>query len=192
MDSNNRINRVLNFVRMKHQHQRRRSGEPYINHLLETGELTSIICDQLEALGHRKFEGGRRENLRIAAYLHDIIEDTNSSYDDIAKLSSTEVANWVSILSDDKRLPRVIRRQQYLISLSTASLNVKIVKLADILSNLRGLRGTEPKDWIKDFLAKSETLLLAIGNELNGIGSFKEAQKSILKWRQRLAGTTKK
>lgn len=186
MSSNDKINRSLEFARGKHQSQHRRSGEPYINHLIETGELTDTICDQLETLGYRKFEAVRRENLRIAGYLHDIIEDTNSSYDDVVEIAGTEIANLVSTLSDDKRLPRAIRRQQYLVSISTASLDVKIVKLADVLSNLRGLRGTEPKNWIENFLTKSEASLLVLEKELSNTVCFKEARENIVKWRQKL------
>ena len=74
-----------------------------------------------------------------AAWLHDVIEDTSTNYDEINNKFGSVIADIVSSLSKDGRLPRRSREIEYAQRLSTASPRAKVVKLADILVNLKSV-----------------------------------------------------
>lgn len=74
-----------------------------------------------------------------AAWLHDVIEDTSTNYDEINNKFGRVIADMVSSLSKDGRLPRRSREIEYAQRLSTASPRAKVVKLADILVNLKSV-----------------------------------------------------
>ena len=124
------------------------------------------------------------DDIHCAGILHDIIEDTDTNYNEIVKIANERVAIWVSVLSDDKRLPREIRNELFGFILASACIEVKIVKLADIYSNIIGIKGNENKFWIKQFLIKSEKRL---NNIKDGVGNhpfFDQTIKTIKKIRK--------
>src|SRR5205807_6860456 len=71
-----------------------------------------------------------------AAVLHDTIEDTTTDFDDLEEHYGAEVAQWVSLLSKDKRLPDHEREAAYAAGLASAPWQVKVCKLADMYDNL--------------------------------------------------------
>ncbi len=76
------------------------------------------------------------ENVLSAAFLHDLIEDTSTDYDDIINEFNKEVADIVSVLTKDKALPEHVREKKYNEKLLNASWKAKVVKLADLYDNL--------------------------------------------------------
>lgn len=74
-----------------------------------------------------------------AAWLHDVIEDTSTNYDEINNKFGRVIADVISSLSKDGRLPRRSRETEYAQRLSIASPQAKVVKLADILVNLKSV-----------------------------------------------------
>ncbi len=76
------------------------------------------------------------ENVLSAAFLHDLIEDTSTDYDDINNEFNKEVADIVSVLTKDKSLPEHVREKKYNEKLLNASWKAKVVKLADMYDNL--------------------------------------------------------
>ena len=85
-----------------HIDQRRKgqAKEPYINHLLEVAMLVAEAT------------GGRDTNLVIAALLHDAIEDCALSKDLIAETFGNDVASLVAEVTDDKSLPKKVRKEK--------------------------------------------------------------------------------
>ena len=79
----------------------------------------------------------------IAAVLHDVLEDTPTSADEVAARFGPRVCQFVEALSDDKSLPRKRRRQITLEHLPEMEALVKVVKLADLTSNIKLL----PPNW---------------------------------------------
>lgn len=77
-----------------------------------------------------------------AAWLHDVIEDTGTNYDEINNKFGRVIADMISSLSKDGRLPRRARELEYAQRLSIASPRAKVVKLADILVNLKSVTGS--------------------------------------------------
>lgn len=113
------------YAQAKHGTMRRRDGFA-IDHVKQVVDtLTDAGIDD--------------EVILSAAWLHDVIEDTSTNYDEINNKFGRVIADMVSSLSKDGRLPRRSREIEYTQRLSTASPRAKVVKLADILVNLKSV-----------------------------------------------------
>jgi len=80
------------------------------------------------------------EDLLCAAWLHDSIENTITTFDDIEQRFGSKVAVLVLALSKDKNLSKGEREQQYVKQLKDASWEAKLIKLCDISANLKDLK----------------------------------------------------
>jgi guanosine-3',5'-bis(diphosphate) 3'-pyrophosphohydrolase len=125
MDDNRRLLEALSFAARAHQGQLRKDGRtPYVSHVFRV----SLIVRQLF--------GVEDSAVLTAAVLHDVIEDTNTDFDNLEEQFGREIAGWVSALSKDKRLPEAEREKTYEEQLTQSPWQVKICKLADIYDNL--------------------------------------------------------
>jgi len=120
-----------------HVHQRRKGPpkEPYINHLLEVAMLVAEAT------------GGNDPTLLIAALLHDAIEDSEVPAELIASTFGDEVALIVKEVTDDKSLPKEVRKTRQVETAPHKSQKAKVLKLADKTSNLRAIAASPPADW---------------------------------------------
>jgi GTP diphosphokinase / guanosine-3',5'-bis(diphosphate) 3'-diphosphatase len=128
---------AASFAAHKHRDQRRKGADaaPYINHPLAVANI----------LWH---EGGVRDGAVIAAaLLHDTIEDTETSYDELVVQFGTVVAEYVQEVTDDKRLPKDVRKQLQVEHAPGLSAGAKLVKLGDKIANLRDIGTCPPADW---------------------------------------------
>ena len=134
-----RLTKALAFAAEAHRNQRRKgaSQEPYINHLIEVVDLVASV------------EGGDMDVL-IAALLHDVLEDTRTGYDELAAAFGERVARIVQENSDDMTLPKPERRRVRLAGISKKSREARLVKFADIISNLRAIAVSPPAGWSND------------------------------------------
>lgn len=129
--------KALSFAATKHRNQRRKDqfATPYINHPIA---LVNILC--LEA-------GITDPTVLMGALLHDTVEDTDTSFEELTTLFGASVANIVRQVTDDKGLPKAMRKQQQIEHAATASDQAKLVKLADKVHNLRDLVQSPPANW---------------------------------------------
>lgn len=128
-----RVLSALRFASIQHREQRRKgSGEPYVNHLIEVAELL-VTVGQVDD-----------EDIIIAGVLHDVVEDTNTSFEQLVELFGERVAGFVDEVTDDKNLDWMQRKQQQIRRVATASFGAKTIKLADHSSNV----ATLPEQWI--------------------------------------------
>jgi len=79
----------------------------------------------------------------MAAVLHDVLEDTPTTPDEVSARFGPRVRQFVEALSDDKSLPRKRRRELVLEELPEMDPLVRVVKLADLTSNIKLL----PPNW---------------------------------------------
>lgn len=125
------------FAADKHRCQRRKDAEasPYINHPLA---LAHILCSE-----------GRVTDCEvlISALLHDTVEDTETTFDEIEREFGPEVASVVAEVTDDKSLPKEERKRLQVAKAALKSRAAKLVKLADKISNLRDIAVSPPADW---------------------------------------------
>jgi guanosine-3',5'-bis(diphosphate) 3'-pyrophosphohydrolase len=121
------------FVAQRHSTQRRKGpgGQPYVNHLIEAAALLATV-------------GGVTDvEILMAAVLHDVLEDTPTTRQEVLELFGTRVLQLVDSVTDDKQLSRAERRQHVLDHLPHASEATKVIKMADLCSNVMTL----PSDW---------------------------------------------
>ncbi|HYL00413.1 MAG TPA: HD domain-containing protein [Steroidobacteraceae bacterium] len=133
------ISRVLSaatFAAERHRDQRRKGKDasPYINHPLA---LASLLAER----------GERDATLLMAALLHDTVEDTATTFEDIERAFGTEVADIVREVTDDKTLPRADRKRLQIEHAAFLSRRAMLVKLADKICNLRDVVVSPPADW---------------------------------------------
>lgn len=174
---------AVRLALLRQSRQLRKSGEPTMNHLREVAELAVAI--------HREcverapdLRSVSAEDLYACGYLHDSIEDSATDFEDVEQAAGSKVAEWVHLLSEDKRLPAKQRRAAYERQLESASDAVQIVKLADLVSNLRGIRGSESLAWMERYLDATERQLKLLRSPLNTCKWFCEALDHIRRWRQ--------
>lgn len=122
---------AFEFARQKHEGQFRKSGEPYICHPLEVAKLV--------------VEFGFDNDSVIAALLHDVVEDTEVTHDDLKSKFGEEIANLVDGVTKLGKIPYSSREEQqmeYLRKMFFAmakDIRVILIKLADRLHNMRTL-----------------------------------------------------
>lgn len=83
----------------------------------------------------------------MAAILHDTVEDTNTTFEELEEHFGTEVRNIVAECTDDKSLPKQERKRLQIEHAKSKSKRGKLVKLADKLYNLRDLERSLPSGW---------------------------------------------
>ena len=129
--------KAIAFAADKHRKQRRKDadGSPYINHpisladvLINEGNVTdvTVLC---------------------AAVLHDTIEDTNTTREELASLFGDPIASIVLEVTDNKSLDKQVRKQLQIEHASNISKEAKLVKLADKICNLRDILTSPPAGW---------------------------------------------
>lgn len=131
------VMRALDFAARKHRDQRRKGAvaEPYINHLTEVAWLVAEATEGKDAL------------YVIGALLHDTIEDTKTTQEELEREFGSEVAALVAELTDDKRLPKLTRKQLQIDAVYSKSACAKLIKIADKTSNLRSILASPPLNW---------------------------------------------
>jgi guanosine-3',5'-bis(diphosphate) 3'-pyrophosphohydrolase len=177
---------ALQLAQRRHSWQLRRSGAHAVDHVRDVAELAADIGAECLARGI-SLDGVSLEELFACGCLHDCLEDTNTDYEDVERVAGDRVAELVARLSMDKRLPEARRRAEYAQQLRSAGLPARIVKLADLLSNLIGLTNQEDSHWIGRYLGQVEAHLDLIRDQLDETTAFLEAQDLIRRWHRRLS-----
>jgi len=132
-----RIMAAARFAAEKHAQQKRKgeNGEPYFNHLLEVAELVAASSRDLDV------------ELMMAAFLHDTVEDTGVTLEELEKNFGRDVATLVAEVTDDKSLPKEIRKHLQVQTAHKKSSRAQTLKLADKISNLRAIVTSPPVGW---------------------------------------------
>ncbi|XP_014867159.1 PREDICTED: guanosine-3',5'-bis(diphosphate) 3'-pyrophosphohydrolase MESH1 [Poecilia mexicana] len=128
---------TVNFAAEKHRKQRRKDPEetPYINHPIGVARILS-------------YEGGVTDiEVLQAALLHDTVEDTDTTPEELEDKFGPIVARIVQEVTDDKSLPKQERKRLQVEHAPHCSQQAKLVKLADKLYNLRDLNTCTPVGW---------------------------------------------
>jgi len=129
--------RALAFAAHKHRDQRRKDAEasPYINHPIALAEVLAG-------------EGGIADvEVLAAALLHDTIEDTATTAEELRSQFGARIAGIVAEVTDDKDLPKEERKRLQIEHAPAISHGAKLVKLADKICNLRDVADRPPAQW---------------------------------------------
>jgi guanosine-3',5'-bis(diphosphate) 3'-pyrophosphohydrolase len=128
------VSEAAELAARRHSGARRkgRGDEPYINHLAEVANLLSVVT------------AGEDAELVAAGWLHDTIEDTETTHDELAQRFGLRVADLVEEVTDDMTLPKSERRRLQVIDAPTKSADAKLIKIADKVSNISARIFTTP------------------------------------------------
>jgi len=127
-------NKLIHFVAQKHYGQYRKNADrtPYIVHPLR---VVMILWDEAKI---------RDKSVLQAALLHDTLEDTNMTEEEIKNLCGPKVLKIVKEVTNDPNLSGVQNKQRQIDHAPKMSYEAKLVKLADRLDNVRDLRPPPP------------------------------------------------
>lgn len=135
-----RLMQAALFAARVHAGHRRKgaAAEPYVNHVLEVAQILA--------------EHGAPEDAILAGLLHDTVEDSDTDPEPIthARLVAEfgqVVADLVAEATDDKSLPKEVRKAHQVRRAQGASPGARMLKLADKISNLRAIAASPPSGW---------------------------------------------
>jgi guanosine-3',5'-bis(diphosphate) 3'-pyrophosphohydrolase len=131
---------ALRFAAEKHRHQRRKGedGSPYLHHCIE-------VADTLATLG-----GVTDPEVLAAAVLHDTLEDTDTTGEELNRCFGDRVRRIVEEVSDDRGLSRERRRALQVERAPTLSPEAKLIKLADKICNVGDVAHAPPVGWSRE------------------------------------------
>ena len=131
------ILKALEFAAQKHRDQRRKdkNASPYINHPIQ---LANVL----------RQEGSVADPVVIAAaLLHDTVEDTETTWQELRGEFGDEIANIVLEVTDVQWLKKIVRKRLQVAKARHASHAARLVKLADKICNLRDVAARPPASW---------------------------------------------
>ncbi len=157
--------RAIAFAARKHRDQRRKDPDatPYINHPIAVADMLANEA------------GVEDEAVLIAAVLHDTIEDTETTSDELCALFGDEVAGIVRELTDDKALPKAERKRLQVTHAAQVSPRARLVKLADKTCNLRDLLASPPTSWTVERVLEYFAWAKAVVDNVRGTHAILEA-----------------
>ncbi|MDP1841083.1 MAG: HD domain-containing protein [Reyranella sp.] len=144
---------AADYAARQHIGQRRKGerAEPYINHLTEVAALLAEATD------------GSDVTLLAGGLLHDTLEDTDATYEELEQRFGPEVAALVAEVTDDKSLPKEERKRLQIDKTPSKSRRAKLLKIADKTSNLRSMVSSPPKGWtperLRDYVGWAEQVV---------------------------------
>lgn len=157
----NVIIKAAQFSRIAHDGQfRKYTGAPFYTH---PARVAGRVAAHPEA----------NEIMVVAAFLHDIVEDTDYTFDDICDTFGVDVSDLVSDLTDPTRevlgdayskTPRTKRKEHARVWYSGSNHEAKIIKLIDRIDNLREMPLYETNSFFLIYLLESRELAEAIGD----------------------------
>ena len=129
--------KALKFSADKHTKDRRKDVEesPYINHPIQVATLLAVEAgiDDITVLQ--------------AALLHDTVEDTETSYEELVEVFGAAVADVVMEVTNDPTLSKAEQKRMQIVNAPHKSAAAALVKLADKTCNLRDIASMPPADW---------------------------------------------
>lgn len=168
-----RIEDAFEFAREAHSGQKRKSGEPYIIHPVA---VARIVAEELQ-LG---------VNPIIAAFLHDVVEDTPHTLDEVKARYGSDVAYLVRVVTKKKGQQTTASKQVANFKQMLDSLHYDIrailIKLADRLHNMRTLDSMQPDKQMK-IAGETDYFYAPLANRLGLYGIRRELENLSLRYR---------
>ena len=161
-----KFTRASCFAAQKHRLQTRKGieAQPYINHPLDVANILAETASITDI------------DILCAAVLHDTIEDTKTSPDELQDIFGPRVAGIVLEVTDDKSQEKQVRKQACIDHAPYLSAGAKLVKMADLISNMRDIISTPPVNWLNQDKATYFNWAFKVIVGLRGINDRLEGQ----------------
>jgi guanosine-3',5'-bis(diphosphate) 3'-pyrophosphohydrolase len=152
------------FAANKHRDQRRKGAEasPYINHPIA---VANVLANEA---------GITDSKILAAALLHDTIEDTDTTPEELDAEFGEEITAIVVEVTDDKSLSKMERKRLQIEHAASLSRQAKLVKLADKICNVRDMRQSPPVDWSLERRAEYFTWAKQVVDPMRGVSPILE------------------
>lgn len=157
----NRIHKAHKFAKEKHKDQKRKfTGKPYLTHLENTANLLWMAN-----------KDAKNEDF-VAALLHDVVEDTSTTFKEVDQNFGREVMNLVAELTNNKNY--VEGKEVYLTKkINKMSKRAFTIKLCDRLDNITGLDGINvPSDFKTRYIDETKYIITNLDRKINGIQKY--------------------
>ena len=158
MFSQEKYLKALTFAGQAHGEQKTPNGLPYITH------IASVAMEVIHACTESKIEDKKADLAITVALLHDVIEDTNITYDDIYVEFGIDIAEAVEALTKDKTLSKKEQMADSINKLLAQPYEVQMVKLADRITNLQKPPQTWENDKIFNYQKEAKFILSCLKN----------------------------
>ena len=159
---------ALHFAALRHRHQLRKgaAGYPYVNHVIAVADLLA--------------QNGVDDLITLqAALLHDTIEDTETTPDELAGRFGPEVRDLVLEVTDDKNLPKNERKHLQIAHAPGLSERARRIKIADKTCNVLDVAHDPPPDWSvtrrEDYLEWAD----AVVSQILGVGPLQQVRAEV-------------
>lgn len=131
------VKKATEYAAEQHLGQTRKdeANTPYINHPIALANLLT------------NYAGINDTDVIVAALLHDTVEDTSTTVEEIEELFGTKIRDIVIEVTDDKSLPSPERKRLQIEHAAKISYEAKLVKLADKICNLQDILASPPRKW---------------------------------------------
>lgn len=165
---------ALEFATRAHSGQTRSDGSPYINHPIAVAEN---VVRYKDAFGDELIDFVR------AAYLHDTLEDTETTFEELENLFGSNVAQIVLDMTSDKEQIKIQGKTEYLKQkMSKMRDEVLALKLCDRLHNVEDIKTAKSEKWRKKYRAETSEILQFLNETRNlTIGHHNIIRSIILK-----------
>lgn len=150
---------AISFAATKHKDHRRKgaNAEPYINHTIAVAKLLTDVAIVYDV------------DILQAAILHDTIEDTETTKEELFMKFGTEVTDYVIEMTDDKLLPKAERKRLQIVNAPHKSTGAKQIKLCDKICNITDVMNNPPTHWSferrKEYFDWAEQVVTALDCE---------------------------
>ena len=148
---------ALQFAARKHVAQRRKGGRdvPYINHPIDVATLLATVGGVTDA------------ELLAAALLHDTVEDTDTTPEEIEREFGPAIATLVAEVTDDPALKSAERKARQEDEAPFKSARAKLIRLADKCCNVHDITFAPPPEWSAErrraYFAWAKRVVTALG-----------------------------
>jgi guanosine-3',5'-bis(diphosphate) 3'-pyrophosphohydrolase len=150
------ILRAATYAATQHGIQKRKdkTGLPYINHPLGVAEILARVAQVTDPLTLQ------------AALLHDTVEDTDATPEDLERQFGSKVRDIVMEVTDDESLPKPERKQRQIDNAPNLSREARLIRIADKIYNCSEIRPDSPHEWSLEkklaYLSWAETVVSRI------------------------------
>jgi guanosine-3',5'-bis(diphosphate) 3'-pyrophosphohydrolase len=137
MSDAEKLMRAASYAAQKHRAQRRKGADadPYINHPLQVAALLAEVGKVTDT------------DILIAALLHDVVEDTDTTPEEMEKVFGSRAIGFVMEVTDDKDLSKADRKRLQVEHAPHLSREAKQIKIADKYSNIADIIDNPPHNW---------------------------------------------
>lgn len=148
------LDEVLKFATKKHEGQLRKNGEEYITHPIKVATLVKLFKDTKNS-----------EFLMACALLHDVLEDTDTSYVELVRNFGDEVASLVEEVTNAHYVPKLKGKALYLAEkMQYMTSYALVIKLADRLANLSDMESLD-RAYQERIISETEFILAFISEK---------------------------